>query len=356
MSTEYLVPGVYIEEVPFESRPIEGVSTGSPCDTLVLPGVAWTELRKMAVNIWKHKRCPRCRALVIGADPGARLFALRALALELRLPLYRIDLSEVVSKYVGETEKNLTRLLTAAEDARMILFFDEADALFGKRSTIKDSHDRYANVKRGTLAQRIEKCAGVVILGVSRDAALDCRPALSFEFIVAIDRKQGRGTVPGQKGKRQASDTLAVRGKHPYAQFNFLVNLGTGNTHRPQAGFQECSNLGLEITVADYRHSNKTEKTARKITGLNKATDVTLKRGVIGSADLYRWLSHIRNGNQAALRTVTIQLQNEDGVVVQTWKLRRARIIKHVSGPLNAKGTDVAMEELTLSYERLENE
>jgi phage tail-like protein len=84
---------------------------------------------------------------------------------------------------------------------------------------------------------------------------------------------------------------------------------------------------------------------------------VTLKRGVIGSLNLYQWLDDIRNGNQMAERTVKIQLQSEDHTtVVQTWKLLRARIIKHVSGPLNAKGTDVAMEELTLAYERLEME
>jgi len=94
-----------------------------------------------------------------------------------------------------------------------------------------------------------------------------------------------------------------------------------------------------------------------KITGLNKATDVTLKRGIIGSLDLYQWLDDIRNGNQNALRTVTIQLQNEDhSQVIQSWKLLRARIIKHTSGPLNAKGTDVAMEEMVLAYERLEME
>jgi phage tail-like protein len=94
-----------------------------------------------------------------------------------------------------------------------------------------------------------------------------------------------------------------------------------------------------------------------KVTGMNKATDVTMKRGVIGSLNLYKWLDDIRNGNQNALRTVTISLQNEDHTqVVQTWKLLRARIIKHISGPFNAKGTDVAMEELTLAYERLEME
>jgi phage tail-like protein len=147
---------------------------------------------------------------------------------------------------------------------------------------------------------------------------------------------------------------MAVQRDRPYVQFNFLVDLGTGVTDGSQAGFQECSNIGMEVTVAEYRTGNMLENSVQKITGINKATDVTLKRGVIGSLDLYQWLDQIRNGDQNALRTVTVQLQNEDHTqVVQTWKLQRARIIKHVSGPMNAKGTDVAMEELTLAYERL---
>jgi phage tail-like protein len=120
----------------------------------------------------------------------------------------------------------------------------------------------------------------------------------------------------------------------PYAQFNFFVDLGTGDG--PHAGFQEMSTV--------------------KITGLNKATDVTLKRGVIGASDLQNWLDQIRNGHKQAERTVTIMMQDERHQVVQKWKLLRARIVKHVGGPLNAKGTDVAMEELTLAYERLELE
>ncbi len=150
---------------------------------------------------------------------------------------------------------------------------------------------------------------------------------------------------------------MAVLRDRPYVQFNFLVDLGTGSTDGPEAGFQEMSNIGMEVTVSEYRNGNTKENSVMKITGLNKATDVTMKRGVIGSLNLYNWLNDIRNGNQNALRTVTISLQNEDHTaVVQTWKLLRARIIKHISGPFNAKGTDVAMEELTLSYERLEME
>jgi len=150
---------------------------------------------------------------------------------------------------------------------------------------------------------------------------------------------------------------VAVLRERPYPQFNFLVDLGTGVTEGHEAGFQECSPIGMSVDVIEYRNGNSKENSVQKLTGLNKATDVTLKRGVIGSLNLYQWLDQIRNGDQAAYRTVTIQLQNEDHTqVVQTWKLLRARIVRHVSGPLNAKGCDVAMEELTLAYERLQME
>ena len=149
---------------------------------------------------------------------------------------------------------------------------------------------------------------------------------------------------------------MAVLRENPYSQFNFLVDLGTGITEGPDAGFSEVSGLGMEVTVAEYRNGNDRENSVRKITGLNKTADVTLKRGVIGSLTLYKWLNEIRNGSQTAARTVTIQLLDEERQPVMTWKLLRARIIRHTSGPLNAKGTDVAMEEMVLACERLEME
>ena len=150
---------------------------------------------------------------------------------------------------------------------------------------------------------------------------------------------------------------MAVLRERPYAEFNFLVDLGTGNTDGPQAGFQEIGPISMSVDTIEYRNGNERENSVRKITGLNKCSDVTLRRGIIGSLDLYQWLNDIRNGDQAALRTVTIQLMNEDHTAsVVTWKLLRARIVKHTSGPLNAKGRDVAMEEITLAYERLEME
>lgn len=150
---------------------------------------------------------------------------------------------------------------------------------------------------------------------------------------------------------------MATLRERPYTQFNFLVDLGDGVTDGPRAGFQEISDIGMQVTVTEYRNGNSKENTLIKITGLNKNADVTLKRGVIGSLNLYQWLDQIRNGGQGALRNVTIHLQNEDHTaIVQSWKLLRARIIKHTSGPYNALGTDVAMEELVLAYERLEME
>ena len=119
----------------------------------------------------------------------------------------------------------------------------------------------------------------------------------------------------------------------PYAQFNFLVDLGTGNG--PHAGFQELSHID-------------------KITGLNKATDVTMKRGVISSSALQDWLNQIHKRSQHAQRSVNVALQDDRHRIIRMWTLLGAVIIKHVGPSLNAKGTDVAIEELVLHCERIE--
>jgi phage tail-like protein len=144
---------------------------------------------------------------------------------------------------------------------------------------------------------------------------------------------------------------VAVLRENPYGEFNFLVDLGDGNTEGPEAGFQEVSRLGQVVEVIEYRNGNDRVNAVRKLPGLTKVPDVTLKRGVIGSLALYQWL---RDGSA---RTVRIHLQNEDrSATVMSWTLLRARPVKHVAGPFNAKGGDVALEELTLAYERLEIE
>lgn len=150
---------------------------------------------------------------------------------------------------------------------------------------------------------------------------------------------------------------MAVLREKPYCNFNFLVDLGTGETAGSEAGFEEVTLPDVWLDVIEYRNGNDKENSVRKLTGLDHCGNVVLKRGVIGSLNLYQWYNDIRNGNQNALRTVTIQLQNEDHTaVVATWKLFRARAVRLSWGALHAKGKDVAVEMLELACERLEME
>ncbi len=112
-------------------------------------------------------------ALFAGPPGTGKTMAVEAIAAELEMPLYRIDLSQVVNKYIGETEKNLRRLFDAADAADIILFFDEADALFGKRTEVKDAHDRYANLEISYLLERMERFKGMAILATNRKKDLD---------------------------------------------------------------------------------------------------------------------------------------------------------------------------------------
>ena len=135
-------------------------------------------------------------SLFLGESGTGKTMAAEVIASELNLSLFRIDLSAVVSKYIGETEKNLRRLFDAAEDGGAILLFDEADALFGKRSEVKDSHDRYANIEINYLLQRMEAFRGLAILATNAKSALDnsfqrrLRFTVNFPFPGAAERKQ----------------------------------------------------------------------------------------------------------------------------------------------------------------------
>ncbi len=122
--------------------------------------------------------------LFAGESGTGKTYAAEAIARRLRLPLYRIDLSQVVDKYIGETEKNLQRLFDTMEGGGSILFFDEADALFGKRSEVRDSHDRYANIEINYLLQRMENYSGLAILATNMKGALDTAFMRRLRFIV----------------------------------------------------------------------------------------------------------------------------------------------------------------------------
>lgn len=123
-------------------------------------------------------------ALFAGVSGTGKTMSAEVLANELELELYRIDLSQVVSKYIGETEKNLRRVFDAAEESSAILLFDEADALFGKRSEVKDSHDRYANIEISYLLQRMEAYRGLAILTTNMKEALDQAFLRRIRFVI----------------------------------------------------------------------------------------------------------------------------------------------------------------------------
>jgi hypothetical protein len=164
---------------------------------IVLPAPQLAMLREIAAHVRQRakvyetwgfaQKCARglgISALFAGASGTGKTLAAEVLANELRLDLYRIDLSQVVSKYIGETEKNLRRVFDAAEEGGAILLFDEADALFGKRSEVKDSHDRYANIEVSYLLQRMEAYRGLAILTTNMKDALDPAFLRRIRFVV----------------------------------------------------------------------------------------------------------------------------------------------------------------------------
>ena len=166
-------------------------------DDLVLPAQQVQTLHDIAVHVhqrlrvyetWgfarKSARGLGISVLFTGPSGTGKTMAAEVLANELHLDLYRIDLSQVVSKYIGETEKNLRRVFDAAEDGGSILLFDEADALFGKRSEVKDSHDRYANIEVSYLLQRMEAYRGLAILTTNLKEALDTAFLRRIRFVV----------------------------------------------------------------------------------------------------------------------------------------------------------------------------
>jgi len=166
-------------------------------DDLVLPEPQKQLIRQIALQVrhrskvyqtWgfasKGSRGLGISALFAGPSGTGKTMAGEVLASELRLDLFRIDLSQVVNKYIGETEKNLRRVFDAAEGGAAILLFDEADALFGKRSEVKDSHDRYANIEVGYLLQRMEVYRGLAILTTNRKEALDDAFLRRIRFVV----------------------------------------------------------------------------------------------------------------------------------------------------------------------------
>jgi ATP-dependent 26S proteasome regulatory subunit len=184
----------------------ERINPKATWDDIVLPDAEAALLRHIAEQVaqrttvyekwgFGEKMSRGISALFSGDSGTGKTMAAEVIANDLHLNLYRIDLSAVVSKYIGETEKNLRRMFDAAENGGAILFFDEADALFGKRSEVKDSHDRYANIEINYLLQRMEAYRGLAILATNMKSALDTAFLRRLRFIV-------RFQFPGQAERK----------------------------------------------------------------------------------------------------------------------------------------------------------
>ena len=210
-------------------------------------------------------------ALFHGPSGVGKTFAAEALAHDLDLDLYRVDLSATVSKYIGETEKNLRRVFDAAEQSGAILLFDEADALFGKRSEVSDSHDRYANLEVSYLLQRMEAYRGLAILTTNMRSALDqaflrrLRFVVAFPFPSAPDRERlwrhafPRAVPLAGDIDWQALSRLVVAGGNIAnialdAAFR-AADAGTGveMAHVLAAAQAECAKIDKTITESEIR-------------------------------------------------------------------------------------------------------
>ncbi len=251
-------------------------------DDLVLPPAQRAILQDVALHVrrsatvfesWgfagKGNRGMGITALFAGPSGTGKTMAAEVLANELRLDLFHIDLSQVVSKYIGETEKNLRRIFDAAERACAILLFDEADALFGKRSEIKDSHDRYANIEVSYLLQRMEAYRGLAILTTNMKSALDpaflrrLRFVLQFPFPDTVQRAEiWRRVFPratptdGLDHERLARLNVAGGNIRNIALNAAFLAAGEQTPvrmrHLKRAAQNECSKLEKPVTAAEF--------------------------------------------------------------------------------------------------------
>ncbi|NUO82942.1 ATP-binding protein [candidate division KSB1 bacterium] len=192
-----LIASSRIQSQPKLSTLARKVTPKRSWEELVLPEEQMRQLRELANQV-KHSRLVMeewgfgdkltlgrgLNALFVGPSGTGKTMAAEVIARDLGLDLYKIDLSAVVSKYIGETEKNLNRVFTEAEHSNAILFFDEADALLGKRSEVKDAHDRYANIEIAYLLQKMEEYEGITILATNLRKNIDEAFTRRIRFIV----------------------------------------------------------------------------------------------------------------------------------------------------------------------------
>lgn len=254
---------------------------------LVLPPDALGQLEELCARVAERQRVlgewgfgrklslgKGVNALFAGPSGTGKTLAAEIIAKELGLELYKIDLSGIISKYIGETEKNLDRVFTTAENANAILFFDEADALFGKRSEVRDSHDRYANIEISYLLQKMEQYEGVAILATNLRQNLDDAFLRRLQFIVEFPfpdeshrRRIWEVLFPPEAPRDEAIDFDLLARQFRLAGGNiknivlasaYLAASDDGcisMSHLSQAALREYQKLGKVFTEAELKGS-----------------------------------------------------------------------------------------------------
>lgn len=250
------------------------LAPASGWEDLVLPEPQLAVLRQIAAHLRQRYRVHQdwgfaaaqsrglgLATLFTGESGTGKTMAAEALARETGLDLYRIDLSAVVSKYIGETEKNLRRLFEAAEDSGAILLFDEADALFGKRSEVKDSHDRYANIEISYLLQRMESYRGLAVLTTNLKSNLDSAFLRRLRFVVQfpfpdLDQRARiwRGVFPA---------ATPTRGLDPRQLARLNLTGGSIRNVALNAAFL-AADAGTEVTMAHVLQAAHAEAAKRE--------------------------------------------------------------------------------------------
>jgi len=212
--------------------------------------------------------------VLFSGDPGTgKTMAAEVMAAELELDLYKIDLSTVVSKYIGETEKNLERIFGEAQSSNAILFFDEADAIFGKRSEVRDAHDRYANIETSYLLQRMEAYDGVTILATNLRANLDDAFTRRLHFVVDFP-------FPEEKDRLRIWQALSPPGVPQDDDLDFALlarrfRIAGGNIRNILVGAAYlAANNGKQMTMGHLFHATRRE--LQKMGRLINEQDLTL--------------------------------------------------------------------------------
>ena len=229
------------------------------------------------IKIWLHHNAtflkewgmekkikPGFRALFYGPSGTGKTLTASLLGKQFQKDVYRIDLSQVVSKYIGETEKNLEKVFTKAENKNWILFFDEADALFGKRSNVQNAHDKYANQEVSYLLQRVEDFPGLIILASNFKSNIDSAFIRRFNSIIYFPMpdqeeryKIWRNSIPAKAGLREDVDLLAIARRYELSGSAIVSVIHYASL---QTIYKECTIISKEDVIEGIKREYEKEE------------------------------------------------------------------------------------------------